>query len=141
VNLSENLLAQLFCALTGNTPSSAMALGGPAIVAMDHRALPRSSMTLPQHAPPVLNNPCSDSSLPSPHEKIIESVAVMLKMLMHTQHHQKLLHLCPLTMHAPTGVNTDSGPPSSPCPSRPPQIWQTLGKAHLCYPAIAPIWL
>jgi len=104
-NLSGNRLALLFCALIGNTPSSEMELGGLAIVAMDCHALLRSFMALPQRTPRVLNNPCSDSSLPLQHEKIIKSMVVTLKMLMHTPHPRKLLHLCPLTTHTPTGTS------------------------------------
>jgi len=49
-----------------------MALVDPAIVAIDLCDLHRWFLALPQHTHPVLNNLCSNFSLPLLHKKIVD---------------------------------------------------------------------
>jgi len=108
VNLSGDHLVQLFCGHIDSVPLSKMAQGALATVAMVRPDLHPCYTALLQHIPHVLNNLYSNFSLLLLHEKIIESMAAMLKVHMHIPHCPRLPLSCPLTTLMRTGMNTNS---------------------------------
>jgi len=83
-------LVLFFCAHIGSVPLSEMAHDAPATAVMAHPDPHHCCTALLQPILPVLNNPHNDFSLPLLHEKTVESMEAMLKMLVHTLRHPRL---------------------------------------------------